>query len=187
MTTGSALVPQPAAPRRPGPPPAVPRPAARRPLDVARRVPRPQSLPVQPAGEHPGEHGIGHTELGQIAVADDVVAKLASRAAVEVDGVGAAARRLLGKELSGGPLDKLGMKSSELGALPTCTAQVDGHLAFVDITLSVRYPNSVRHVAAAVRDHVTAQVGRMTGLQVVEVDIKVPALVRDLPRSQRIS
>lgn len=185
MAPGSALV-----SRAPGsttstPGGDLPRPAARPSREVARRLPRPQSLPVS-AGEHDGERGIGDTELGQIVVADDVVAKLAARAAVEVDGVGAAAPRLLGKELSGGPLNKLGMKSSELGALPSCSAQVDGHLAFVDLTISVRYPSSVRQTAAAVREQIVAKVGAMAGVQIVEVDIKVPALVRDLPRSQRV-
>lgn len=186
MATGSSVVTSRAvAPSRSSRPAHLPRPAARASREVARRVPRPQSLPVRP-GEHEGERGIGHTELGQISVADAVVAKLSARAAVEVDGVGAAATRLLGKELSGGPLDRLGMKSSELGALPSCSAKVDGQLAFIDLTISVRYPMPVRQTAAAVREQVTRTVGEMAGVQVVEVDIKVPALVRDLPRSQRV-
>jgi len=183
MATGSSLT-SVVAPS-PGSRPNLPRPAARASREVARRVPRSQSLAMRP-GEHAGERGIGDTELGQILVADDVVAKLAARAAVEVDGVGAAATRLLGKELSGGPLDKLGMKSSELGALPSCSAQVDGHLAFVELSISVRYPMSVRQTAAAVRELITRKVGEMAGVQIVEVDIKVPALVGDLPRSQRV-
>lgn len=183
-----------AAPRTAGGQPRLPRSAARRPADVARRLPRPQSLAVQPGeqtGEQSGElssgQGIGQTGLGRITVADDVVAKLASRASLEVDGVGAAATRVLGKELSGGALGTLGMKSSALGALPSCSAQVDGRLAFVDLTISVRYPAPVRQVAAAVREQVIRTVGRLAGVQVVEVDIKVPALVRDLPRASRVS
>ena len=185
MATGSSPITSRPVARSPVPRRDLPRPAARASREVARRVPRPQSLPVRP-GEHNDGRGIGHTELGQIVVADDVVAKLAARAAVEVDGVGAAATRLFGKELSGGPLDKLGLTSSELGALPSCSAQVDGHLAFVDLTISIRYPMSVRQTAAAVREQIIRQVGEMAGLQIVEVDIKVPALVRDLPRSQRV-
>lgn len=163
---------------------ALPRPAARASRDVARRLPRPQSLPVSSGG--PADRGVGDAELGQITVADEVVAKLAARAAVEVDGVGAAATRLLGKELSGGPLDRLGVRGSEIGALPSCSAQVDGQLAFVELSLSVRYPLPVRQTAAAVRELVVRKVAEMAGVQVVEVDIKVPALVRDLPRSQRV-
>lgn len=184
MATGSPPVVRTAVVTPPASRPALPRPATRPAREVARRVPRPQSLAV---GAREGEGGIGPTDLGQIVVADEVVAKLAARAAVEIDGVGSAASRLLGRELSGRPLDKLGLKSSELGAFPSCSAQVDGHLAFVDLTISVRYPSSVRQTAAAVRDHVMRTVGVMAGVQVVEVDIKVPALVRDLPRRSRVS
>ena len=163
----------------------TPRPAGRCSADLPRRPPRPQSLPVRP-GAGTDEQSIGHTGLGLISVADTVVAKLASRAAVEVDDVGAAASRVLGKELSGGVLDRLGLKGSELGVLPSCHAQVDGQLAFVTLNLSVRYPISVRQAAGAVRERVISRVGQMTGLQIVEVDVKVPALVRDLPRPPRV-
>ncbi len=165
--------------------PSLRRRPARSAAEVARRLPRPQSL-APTLGSHPGEQGVGHTDLGRISIADGVAAKLASRAAVEVDDVGAAATRVLGKELAGGGLRRLGLKESEIGALPTCSAQVDGQLAFVDLTISVRYPASVRQVAAAVRAHVTSRVGQMTGLRVVEVDITVPALVRELPRPARV-
>ncbi len=154
-------------------------------VDAGRRLPKPQSLPVR-AGTQPGEQGVGHTDLGVISVTAGVVAKLAARAAVELDGVGAAATRVLGKELSGGGLDKLGLRSSEIGTLPACSARVDGQLAFVDLTMSVRYPAPVRQVAAAVREQVISRVGQLTGLQVVEVDITVPALVRELPRPPRV-
>jgi len=160
--------------------------ATRLPAVAARRPPRPQTLPVQ-AATQPGEHGVGQTGLGVLSVADGVVAKLAARAAVDVDDVGAAATRVLGRELSGGGLDRLGwLKSSEIGALPACSARVDGQQAFVELTISVRYPAPVRQVAAAVREQVISRVGQLTGLQVVEVDIKVLALVRELPRPPRV-
>lgn len=149
---------------------------------VGRRLPRAQSLPVQPSGEP----GIGVTELGRISVTDSVVARLAARAALEVDDVGAAAPRLLGVDLSGGGLDKLGVQSSEIGALPTASATVDGALAFVDLTVSVRYPASVRRVADAVRQQVRDRVGQLTGLDIVEVDITVPALVSEPARRPRV-
>ena len=156
--------------------------STRRSSQVARRVPAPQSLAVERAGGQ----AVGPTDLGVISVADAVVAKLSSRAALEVPDVGSAATRVLGKEVAGSGLGRLGLKQSELGALPSCSAQVDGQLAFVQLTISVRYPVSVRRVAAAVREHVAARVGSMTGLQVMEVDITVPALVRDDPLSPRV-
>ncbi len=150
----------------------VPQAAARSAGQVARGVPRRQSRPVQ-AG---GERQVGQTELGQISVADRVVAKIASRAAVEVPDVGAAPAGILGR---------LGAGSAELGALPSAKATVDGQLAFVDVTLSVRYPVSVRQAAAAVRERVRSRVGELAGLNVPEVNITVPALVTDLPAARR--
>lgn len=149
---------------------------------VGRRLPRAQSLPVEPSGDP----SVGRTELGTISVSDGVVAKLAARAALEVDDVGAAAPRVLGKQLPAAGLSRLGMRSTQLGALPACSAEVDGQLAFVDLTMSVRYPAPVRQVADAVRRQVTDRVQQLTGLQVVEVDITVPALVHDLPRPPRV-
>ena len=146
------------------------------------RVPRPQSLPVH-AGQ--GE-GVGATELGRIDIAPGVVAKVAARAAAEVDDVGAAAPRVLGRDVSGAGLDRLGVRTDEIGALPGSTAQVDGSLAFVALTMSVRYPVPVRQVAASVRAHVASRVGELTGLEVVEVDITVPALVSQHPRPPRV-
>ena len=157
-------------------------PKPRKQTDVASRVPRPQSMPV----EISGGDGIGATGLGAINVGDAVVAKLSSRAAVEIDDVGAAATRVLGKELPAGALGRLGVKQSSLGALPSCSAQVDGQLAFVDLTISVRYPSSIRTVAASVREHVANRVATMTGLKVVEVDITVPALVVDRSAPPRV-
>ena len=146
------------------------------------RVPRPQSLPVSTGlGE-----GVGATELGRIDISPSVVAKLASRAAAEVDDVGAAAPRLLGRDVSGAGLDRLGVRTDEIGALPGATAQVDGRLAFVALTMSVRYPVPVRQVAASVREHVASRVGELTGLEVLEVDITVPALVTQHPRPPRV-
>lgn len=152
----------------------VPQAAARSAMQVARRVPRRQSLAVQ---INDARRQVGQTELGRIDVADTVVAKIASRAAIEVPDVGAAPSGLLGK---------LGAGSSEIGALPSTKATVDGQLAFVDLTLSVRYPVSVRASAAAVREQVRNRVGELAGLQVPEVNITVAALVADLPARRRV-
>ncbi len=145
-------------------------------------MPAAQSLPVEPGPDR----RVGRTELGKIAVSDRVVARLAARAALEVDDVGAAAPRVLGKDLGSTGLDRLGMRSTELGALPATSAEVDGQLAFIRLTLSVRYPAPVRHVAQQVRETVQARVAELCGLDVREVDISVPALVTELPTPPRV-
>lgn len=156
--------------------------AARSRSAASRRLPRAQSLAVEPTEDRT----VGDTGLGRLSVADSVVSKLAARAAVEVAGVGAAAPRLLGKAIEGGGLDRVGVRSSQLGALPAAKAQVDGRLAFVSLTVSVGYPAPVREVAAQVRRQIRRRVGDMTGLEVVEVDVHVPALLTERPRPARV-
>jgi uncharacterized alkaline shock family protein YloU len=43
--------------------------------------------------------------------------------------------------------------------------------------MSVRYPAPIRQVTRRVREHVTARVGELTGLDVRHVDIDVPTLI----------
>lgn len=140
-------------------------------------LPAPQSRPVEPLGET----AIGDTGLGRVEVTPAVVGKLAGRAALEVPDVGAAASTLLGRELPG----SLGGRTA-LGAVPSADAEVDGALAYVTITISVRYPAPVRSTAAAVRTAVRERLQQLAGLEVVEVDVHVPALVTDLPRAPRV-
>jgi len=149
---------------------------------VVATPPRPQSLAVASSGD---PH-VGRTDDGLVTVADGVVAKIASRAAVEVPDAGAAGTRLLGRELHGPGLGHLGVRRTSLDDLPKCSAQVDGTLAFLSLTLSIRYPAPVRTVAATVRSHVATRVLELTGLTVREVDIDIPALVTELPSLPRV-
>lgn len=136
------------------------------------RPPRPGSLTV--AGGSGGEVTVGHADhLGRIDVHPRVVAALARQAASEVPETGGVSSALLGR---------IGVGSADPDGTGRSSAEIDGHLAFVSLTLSVRYPEPVRRVAAAVREHVRERVGAMTGLTVVEVDIRVPALTSASPR-----
>jgi len=149
---------------------------------VRELVPRAGSLAVTPGPER----GVGQTEDGLISVRDSVVASIARRAAVEIPDAGAAAPRVLGRELRAPGLGHLGVRETSLEGLPAATAHVDGATAFLGIALSVRYPAPVRRVAADVRERVSTRVEEMTGLTVAEVDITVSALVTDLPRPPRV-
>jgi uncharacterized alkaline shock family protein YloU len=61
------------------------------------------------------------------------------------------------------------------------SARVDGQLATVTVRLSVTYPAPIRQVTRRVRDHITARVTELTGLDVRQVDIDVAALTSPLP------
>jgi uncharacterized alkaline shock family protein YloU len=121
----------------------------------------------------PASRGAG-SELeisqGKTTVADTVVAKIAAMAAREISGVyelGGGAARALGalRERipgSGGPNVAQGV-----------AVEVGETQAAVDIDAVVEYGVSITDLAAGVRRNVIMSLERMTGLQVVEVNVSV--------------
>ncbi|MGI9004658.1 MAG: Asp23/Gls24 family envelope stress response protein [Streptosporangiaceae bacterium] len=126
----------------------------------------------------------GRTELGTIRIADGAVTKIAARAAAENPDVGAAAARMLGRPLPGA--GHLGLRDTDLDALPKTTVQVDGSKAFVTLEISVRWPAAVPEVTSRVRGHVRSRVREMTGLTVDEVHIVVADLATDIVPPPRV-
>lgn len=120
----------------------------------------------------------GRTELGLVSISDRVVEKMASQAAVEVPDAGAAAPRVLGRSVPGAGV--FGARQTSLTALPKTSADVDGSVVVLDLSISVRWPASVPEVSSAVREHVRARVSELTGLTVTEVAISVTDLVTRL-------
>lgn len=126
----------------------------------------------------------GRTELGSISINDQVVAKIAARAALDVPDAGAAASRVLGLSLEAA--SGMGARRTSLEDLPKSSADVDGSLVAIRLSISVRWPTSVASVSQAVRSHVIDQVTALTGLHVNDVSIDVTALVTDLAPPPRV-
>ena len=126
--------------------------------------------------------GLG--ELGTISIADQVVTKIAATAAAENPDAGAAVARVVGRAVPGA--GRLGVRGTDLDALPATTVEVDGSKAFVHLEISVRWPASVPEVTGRVRRHVRDRVGELTGLQVEEVDIVVSDLATDISPPPRV-
>ncbi len=126
----------------------------------------------------------GRNELGMISIADGVVTKIAARAAAENPDAGAAVARMLGRAVPGA--GNLGVRSTDLDALPKTTVEVDGSKAFVSLEISVRWPASIREVTEQVRRHVRDRVAELTGLQVDEVHIVVSDLATDITPPPRV-
>jgi uncharacterized alkaline shock family protein YloU len=135
------------------------------------------STAIQPAVPASGP---GRNELGMISINDRVVEKMAAGAAIEVPDAGAAASRFLGRSMAGA--SALGARQTSLTALPKASADVDGSVVILDLSISVRWPASVPAVTSAVREHVRCRVTELTGLTVAEVSISVTDLVTRLPR-----
>ena len=126
----------------------------------------------------------GRNELGTISIADQVVTKIAATAAAENPDAGAAVARVAGRAVPGA--GRMGVRGTDLDALPKTTVEVDGSKAFVHLEISVRWPASVPEVTGRVRRHVRDRVGELTGLQVEEVDIVVSDLATDVTPPPRV-
>ncbi|PYC65749.1 Asp23/Gls24 family envelope stress response protein [Streptomyces tateyamensis] len=133
-------------------------------------TPKPSDLPHAAAPPHvaavPADAGEGR---GRTALADGVVEKIAGMAAREVPGIHA-----LGSGLSrtfGAMRDRVpgGRASISRGI----KAEVGERQTAIDIALVVQYGVVIPELAAAVRRNIIAAVERMTGLEVVEVNIAV--------------
>jgi uncharacterized alkaline shock family protein YloU len=126
----------------------------------------------------------GRNELGTISIADGVVSKIAARAAAENPDAGAAAARMLGRAVPGA--GHLGVRGTDLEALPKTSVEVDGSKAFVTLEISVRWPASVPEITGQVRRHVRDRVRELTGLDVDEVHIVVADLATDITPLPRV-
>lgn len=109
------------------------------------------------------------TEHGTTTIADGVVAKIAGIAAADVAGVHA---------LGGGTARAIGALRERIPGGTTNHAQgisveVGEREAAVDVELVTEYGVPVVDVAEGVRRNVITSVERMTGLQVIEVNIAV--------------
>ena len=104
-----------------------------------------------------------NVNIGEVKVADEVVAIIAGLAATEVEGV---------DSLGGEIVSKLGMKNLSKGVKVT----VEESSVLVDITLNLKYGTQIPAVSAKVQDKVKSAIETMTGLSVTEVNIKVASV-----------
>lgn len=102
--------------------------------------------------------------IGEVQIADEVVAIIAGLAATEVEGVQSMAGNIT-NELVG----KLGMKNLSRGVKVDVTEE---HVS-VDLSLNIRYGYQIPQVSERVQDKVKAAIESMTGLTVLDVNIRV--------------
>ena len=102
-------------------------------------------------------------KLGEVQIADEVVAIIAGLAATEVEGVDSMAGNIT-NELVG----KLGMKNLSKGVKVDVTEE---HVS-VDISLNVKYGYKIPDVCEKVQERVKTAIENMTGLMVLDVTVK---------------
>ena len=91
---------------------------------------------------------------------------------------------MLGRAVPGA--GHLGVRGTDLQALPKTSVEVDGSKAFVTLEISVRWPASVPEITGQVRRHVRNRVRELTGLNVDEVHITVADLATDITPPPRV-
>ena len=109
-------------------------------------------------------------KVGEVQTADEVVAIIAGLAATEVEGVDSMAGNIT-NELVG----KLGMKNLSKGVKISMT---EDHVS-VDLSLNMKYGYSIPAVSEKVQDKVKSAIENMTGLMVLEVNIKIAGVAMD--------
>ena len=102
--------------------------------------------------------------MGEVRIADEVVAIIAGLAATEVDGVDSMAGNIT-NELVG----KLGMKNLSKGVKVDVTEE---HVS-VDLSLNIKYGYNIPDVSERVQDRVKSAIENMTGLSVLDVNIRI--------------
>lgn len=110
-------------------------------------------------------------DLGTTTIDDSVVAKIAGIATREVKGVAS-----MGGNLSGAVAQVVGRIRGEDHATSGVGVEVGTRQAAVDLVITVHYPAAITEVATSVRDNVIDQIEKLTGLEVVEVNIAVTDL-----------
>ena len=102
--------------------------------------------------------------LGEVKIADEVVAMIAGLAAMEVEGVASMAGNAT-REL----ISKLGMKSLSKGV----KMDVLEGVVTVSLSLNLKYGYSIKEITTKVQEKVKAAIENMTGLEVADVNIRV--------------
>ena len=106
-------------------------------------------------------------KIGEVQIADEVVAIIAGLAATEVEGVDSMAGNIT-NELVG----KLGMKNLSKGI----KVAVEDGVVEVDVALNVAYGYSVPKICRKVQEKVKASIENMTGLEVSSVNIRIASV-----------
>ena len=102
--------------------------------------------------------------IGEVQIADDVVASIAGLAATEVKGVISLAGGVTAELIS-----KFGMKKLSKGVKVT----VDEGNVNVSVAINVEFGSNIPEVSAKVQEKVKTTVENMTGLSVIGVNVKV--------------
>ena len=116
------------------------------------------------------------SSMGEVKIADEVVAIIAALAATEVEGVASMAGNITNELIS-----RLGMKNLSKGV----KVDVLEGVVTVSLALNMKYNYSIMDVSAKVQDKVKSAVENMTGLEVADVNVKVAGVEMESQESAK--
>ncbi len=105
--------------------------------------------------------------LGEVRIADEVVAIIAGLAATEVEGVASMAGNITNELVS-----KLGMKNLSKGV----KVEVGEESVVVDVALNIGYGYSIPKVSSKVQEKIKTAIETMTGLGVEGVNVRIASV-----------
>lgn len=111
--------------------------------------------------------GKGLAEIGSVKIADDVIARIAVLAALEVDGVSAMAGNY-----TSDVLEKVSRKNLSKGAKVVIGASD----VKVDLALMMAYGYNIPATCQQAQTKVKTSIENMTGLEVTDVDIRIAGI-----------
>lgn len=106
-------------------------------------------------------------QVGDVRVADEVVAIIAGLATTEVEGVSSMAGNITNEIVS-----KLGMKNLSKGIF----VEVMENEVKVDVAINISYGYSIPEVSSKVQDKVKTAIENMTGLNVAVVNVRIASV-----------
>ena len=116
------------------------------------------------------------SSMGEVKIADEVVAIIAALAATEVEGVASMAGNITNELIS-----RLGMKNLSKGV----KVDVLEGVVTVSLALNMKYNYSIMDVSAKVQEKVKSAVENMTGLEVADVNVKVEGVEMESQESAK--
>lgn len=108
--------------------------------------------------------------VGEVQIADEVVAIIAGLAATEVEGVASMAGNITNELIS-----KLGMKNLSKGV----KVDVLEGVVTVSLALNLKYNYNIMDISVKVQEKVKAAIENMTGLEVADVNVKIAGVEMD--------
>ena len=102
--------------------------------------------------------------LGEVCIADEVVAIIAGLAATEVEGVSSMAGNITNELVS-----KLGMKNLSKGI----KVEINENVVKANVALNIQFGYAIPDVSSKVQEKVKSAIENMTGLEVSSVDVRI--------------